>query len=79
MREGTTFRVNSSGISSAVDIAIDSVDEGGQSLIFAETRKRCLPQPAAEGVYKRLETARELTVKTSSEILARMIARSQRR
>ena len=74
MRGGTTFRVNSSGISSAVDIAIDSVDEGGQSLIFAETRKRAalLPAKAAEGVYKRLDkAARELTVKTSSEILAR--------
>ena len=74
MRGGTTFRVNSSGISSAVDIAIDSVDEGGQSLIFAETRKRAasLAAKAAEGVYKRLDkAARELTVKTSSEILAR--------
>ena len=46
MRGGTTFRVNSSGISSAVDIAIDSVDEGGQSLIFAETRKRVSLQPS---------------------------------
>jgi helicase len=74
MSGGTTFRVNSSGISSAVDIAIDSVDEGGQSLIFAETRKRAasLAAKAAEGVYKRLDkAARELTVKTSSEILAR--------
>ena len=74
MRDGTIFRVNSSGISSAVDIAIDSVDEGGQSLIFAETRKRAasLAAKAAEGVYKRLDkAARELTVKTSSEILAR--------
>ncbi|HEX6282675.1 MAG TPA: DEAD/DEAH box helicase [Nitrososphaera sp.] len=74
MRGGTTFRVNSSGISSAVDIAIDSVDEGGQALIFAETRKRAasLAAKAAEGVYKRLDkAARELAVKTSSEILAR--------
>jgi helicase len=74
MRGGTTFRVNSSGISSAVDIAIDSVDEGGQALIFAETRKRAasLAAKAAEGVYKRLDkAARELAIKTSSEILAR--------
>jgi helicase len=74
MRDGTTFRVNSSGISSAVDLAIDSVDGGGQALIFAETRKRAasLAAKAAEGVYKRLDkAARELAVKTSSEILAR--------
>ena len=74
MRDGTIFRVNSSGISSAVDLAIDSVDGDGQALIFAETRKRAasLAAKAAEGVYKRLDkAARELTVKTSSEILAR--------
>ena len=74
MRDGTIFRVNSSGISSAVDLAVDSVNGGGQALIFAETRKRAalLAAKAAEGVYKRLDkAARELTVKTSSEILAR--------
>src|SRR5918993_144652 len=74
MRGGTTFRVNSSGISSAVDIAIDSVDGGGQALIFAETRKRAasLAAKAAEGIHKRLDkAARELAVKASSEILAR--------
>ena len=74
MRDGTIFRVNSSGISSAVDLAIDSVDGGGQGLIFAETRKRAasLAAKAAQGVYKRLDkAARELAVKASSEILAR--------
>ncbi len=74
MKDGTTFKVNSSGISSAVDLAIDSVDGGGQALIFAETRKRAasLAAKAAEGVYKRLDKgARELVVKASSEILAR--------
>ena len=74
MRDGSTFRVNSSGISSAVDIAIDSVDGGGQALIFAETRKRAasLAAKAAEAVYKRLDkSARGLAVKTSSEILTR--------
>jgi helicase len=74
MRDGSTFRVNSSGISSAVDLAIDSVDGGGQALIFAETRKRAasLAAKAAEAVYKRLDKAAiELAVKTSSEILAR--------
>ncbi len=74
MKDGTSFRVNSSGISSAVDLAIDSVDAGGQALIFAETRKRAasLAAKAAEGIYKRLDKgARELAVKASSEILAR--------
>jgi helicase len=74
MRGGSTFRINSSGISSAVDIAIDSVDGGGQALIFAETRKRAasLAAKAAEGVHKGLDkAARELAVKTSSEILSR--------
>ena len=74
MKGGATFRVNTSGISSAVDIAIDCVDEGGQALIFAETRKRAvsLAARAAEGVYKQLDkTARELTAKTSYEILSK--------
>ena len=74
MKDGTTFKVNSTGISSAVDLAIDSVNGGGQALIFAETRKRAasLAAKAAEGVYKRLDKrARELAVKVSSEILAR--------
>lgn len=74
MRGGATFRVNTSGISSAVDIAIDCVNEGGQALIFAETRKRAasLAARAAEGVYKQLnKTARELAAKTSYEILSR--------
>ncbi|HEX2169635.1 MAG TPA: DEAD/DEAH box helicase [Nitrososphaera sp.] len=74
MSDGTTFRVNNSGISSAVDIAIDCVYEGGQALIFAETRKRAasLAAKATEGVYKQLDkAARELAAKTSSEILSR--------
>ena len=74
MSDDTTFRVNNSGISSAVDIAIDCVYEGGQALIFAETRKRAvsLAAKATEGVYKQLDkAARELAAKTSSEILSR--------
>ena len=74
MSDGTTFRVNNSGISSAVDIAIDCVYEGGQALIFAETRKRAasLAAKATEGIYKQLnKAARELAAKTSSEILSR--------
>ncbi|MFL6494846.1 MAG: DEAD/DEAH box helicase [Nitrososphaera sp.] len=74
MSDGTSFRTNNSSVSSAVDIAIDCVNEGGQALIFAETRKRTasLAAKAAEGVYNQLDkAARELAVKTSSEILSK--------
>ncbi|HET6779882.1 MAG TPA: DEAD/DEAH box helicase, partial [Nitrososphaera sp.] len=74
MSDGTTLRVDSSGISSAVDLAIDSLDGGGQALIFVETRKRAasLAAKAVEAVYKRLDKrARELAAQTSSEILTR--------
>jgi helicase len=74
MSDGNKFRVESSGVSSAVDLAIDSLDNGGQALIFAETRKRAasLAAKAAEGVYRRLDkTAKELAAGVSSEILDR--------
>jgi len=74
MKDGTSFRTNNSSVSSAVDIAIDCVNEGGQALVFAETRKRTvsLAAKAAEGVYRQLDkAARELAVKTSSEILSK--------
>ena len=72
MSGGKKFRVESSGVSSAVDLAIDSVDGGGQALIFAETRKRAvsLAAKAAEGVYRRLDrAAKELATTASAEIL----------
>src|SRR5919201_256840 len=72
MSDGATFRVDSSGISSAVDLAIDSLDGGGQALIFAETRKRAasLAARAVEGVYRRLDKpTKELAAKASSVIL----------
>lgn len=60
MNNGRQFKIETSAISSsAVDIAIDSLDNGGQAIIFAETRKRAssLAVKAAEGVYKRLDKA----------------------
>jgi ATP-dependent DNA helicase len=72
MSDGSKLRVTTSGVSSAVDLAIDSIDRGGQALIFAETRKRAasLAAKAVEGVYKRLDnTAKEMTACVSSEIL----------
>ncbi|MDQ3836802.1 MAG: helix-hairpin-helix domain-containing protein, partial [Thermoproteota archaeon] len=74
MSDGASFKTNNSSLSSAVDIAIDCVNGGGQALIFAETRKRTasLAAKAAEGVYKQLDkAARELAAKTSSEILSK--------
>lgn len=72
MNDGKKFRVESSGMSSAVDLAIDSLDGGGQALIFAETRKRAasLAAKAAEGVYRRLDKAtKELATSASAEII----------
>jgi helicase len=72
MNDGKKFRVESSGASSAVDLAIDSLDGGGQALIFAETRKRAasLAAKAAEGVYRRLDKAtKELVTSASAEII----------
>ncbi len=72
MNDGKKFRVESSGVSSAVDLAIDSLDGGGQALIFAETRKRAalLAAKAAEGVFRRLDKAtKDLANSASAEIL----------
>jgi helicase len=74
MSDGSKLRIASSGVSSAVDIAIDSIDGGGQALIFAETRKRAasLAAKAVEGVYMHLDkTTKELATGVSSEILER--------
>ncbi|MEO9363708.1 MAG: DEAD/DEAH box helicase [Nitrososphaera sp.] len=73
MGDGRTFRVQA-GTSASVDLAIDALDNGGQALIFAETRKRAssLAAKAAEGVYKRLDKdAKELAAKAAAEILDR--------
>lgn len=73
MNDGNQFKIEtSSDVSSAViDIAIDSLDNGGQALIFAETRKRAssLAAKAAEGVYKRLDkTSKRMAAEVSSQI-----------
>jgi helicase len=73
MNDGNQFKIEtSSDVSSAViEIAIDSLDNGGQALIFAETRKRAssLAAKAAEGVYKRLDkTSKRMVAEVSSQI-----------
>lgn len=72
MNDGSKLKIESSGVSSAVDLAIGSLDNGGQALIFAETRKRAvsLATKAAEGVYRRLDKAtKEQAANVSAEIL----------
>ena len=74
MNDNSKLKVESSGISSAVDLAIDSLQNEGQALIFAETRKRAssLAAKTAEAVYKRLDKpTKDLAAKASSEILSR--------
>lgn len=73
MNDGNQFKIEtSSSVSSAViDIAIDSLDNGGQALVFAETRKRAssLAAKAADGVYKRLDkTSKKMAEEASSQI-----------
>jgi len=73
MNDGSQFKIETSAISSsAIDIAIDSLDNGGQAIIFAETRKRAssLAVKGAEGVYKRLDKAnKSRAAEVSSQIL----------
>jgi helicase len=73
MNDGSQFKIQTSAISSsAIDIAIDSLDNGGQAIIFAETRKRAssLAVKAVEGVYKRLDKAtKSKAAEASSQML----------
>jgi ATP-dependent DNA helicase len=74
MNDGSRFEILTSvGVTSAaIDIAIDSLKNGGQALIFADTRKRAfsLATKAAEAVYKSLDkSAQERTIELSSKIL----------
>ena len=74
MNDGSRFEILTSvGVTSAaIDIAIDSLKNGGQALIFADTRKRAfsLATKAAEAVYKVLDkSAQERTIELSSKIL----------
>jgi helicase len=75
MNDGNQLKINTSseGISSAaIDVAIDCLDDGGQALIFAETRKRTssLAAKAAEAVYKRLnKSIRKMATSAAAQIL----------
>lgn len=55
LNDGSRFTVaTSTKATAAIDVAIDCIAKGGQSLIFAETRKRCvsLATRASEAVYR---------------------------
>ncbi|MGB7632123.1 MAG: DEAD/DEAH box helicase [Nitrososphaeraceae archaeon] len=73
MNDGSRFTVNvSTETSASVDVAIDCVAKGGQSLIFAETRKRCvsLAARAADTVYQMLSRKEALmAAEESSKLL----------
>ncbi|MGH9993059.1 MAG: DEAD/DEAH box helicase, partial [Nitrososphaera sp.] len=74
MNNRTTFQVERSGVqgTAAIDLAIDSVGNGGQALIFAETRKRAasLAAKAAEVVQRRLSKEEKIqAARAASAIL----------
>ena len=76
MNDGSKIRIKNSSSpaisSSAIDVALDCIENGGQALIFAETRKRAssLALKASEVVNKRLDKAtKTMAAKTSTEIL----------
>jgi helicase len=76
MNDGSRFKILTSvGVTSAaIDIAIDSLKNGGQALIFADTRKRAfsLASKAAEAVYKSLDkSAQQRAFDLSSQILSK--------
>ncbi|MFZ0513608.1 MAG: DEAD/DEAH box helicase [Candidatus Nitrosopolaris sp.] len=70
MNDGNRVKIHSYS-NAAIDVAIDSIDKGGQALIFAGTRKRAcsLASKAAEGVLRRLDrTAKEKATTVSLQI-----------
>jgi len=74
MNDGTHFQLKpfTDVSSSIVDIAINSINKGGQTLIFAETRKRAssIASKASESVYSLLnKSIREQARNASSQIL----------
>jgi helicase len=73
MSDGKTFEVERSLMGTPIDLGVQSVKEGGQSLVFAETRTRSksLATKAADTISKILEK-KEITEleKTSKKLLS---------
>src|ERR671914_722477 len=57
--------------SAAIDIAVECIEDGGQALIFGETRKRTvsLAEKAASTVYQRLDSAAR---KSAAEVASKI-------
>ena len=73
MNDGETFEVKRSLRGTPIDLGVQSVEQGGQSLVFAETRARSksLATKAADAIFQMLEK-KEISEleKTSKKILA---------
>ena len=73
MNDGKIFEIERSLMGTPVDLGVQSVQQGGQSLVFAETRVRskALATKAADAIFQMLEK-NEITEleKTSKKILA---------
>ena len=73
MNDGTTFEIERSLRGTPIDLGVQSVQEGGQSLVFAETRTRSksLATKAADAIYQVLNKndLKDLE-KTSEKILS---------
>jgi len=73
MNDGKTFEIERSLRGTSIDLGIQSVQQGGQSLVFAETRVRskALATKAADAISQILEK-KEITelAKTSKKILS---------
>ncbi|MEK6944415.1 MAG: DEAD/DEAH box helicase, partial [Thermoproteota archaeon] len=73
MHDGRCFEIESSIRGPPVDLGVESVKDGGQSLLFAETRTRSisLATKAAEAIVKYLKDSEiEELEKTSEKILS---------
>jgi helicase len=73
MNDGKTFKVERSICGTPVDLGIQSVKEGGQSLVFAETRTRSksLATKAADAISQILEKKELVELeKTSKKLLS---------
>lgn len=75
MNDGINIKMETSGIySPSIDVALASLDGGGQALIFAETRRRAasLAAKAAAAVSNRLDhDSKILAAQVAAEILRR--------
>ena len=73
MSDGETFEVKRSLRGTPIDLGVQSVEQGGQSLVFAETRARSksLATKAADAIFQMLEK-KEISEleKTSKKILS---------